>query len=309
MIGLDTSHVPAFAKLFNDPSAPGHIPGLKIVAGYPGGTDLPASKNRVAGFTEDLRKMGIEIVDSIPALLAKVDVVLLESVDGRIHLQEAIPVIKARKPVFIDKPVAGSLADAIAIYSMAKAANVPVFSASSQRYAPGIQALLKNESLGGIAGALTYGPCNPSVGMPDMFFYGIHGIEQLFALMGHGCDTVSRTVTKDTDVLTGVWADGRVGTYRGIRTNKYEYGAVAFGTKAIASAATAGTYNELCAQIVKFFQTGKAPVTPEQTLEIFTFMEAADESKRQGGAAVKLSAVRAKAEAEAKAKVQRAASN
>src|SRR5687768_4482324 len=88
MIGLDTSHVPAFTRLFNNPKATGDISGIRIVAGYPGGTDIPASRDRVKGFTEQLRKMDVEIVDTIPKLLEKVDVVLLESVDGRIHLQE-----------------------------------------------------------------------------------------------------------------------------------------------------------------------------------------------------------------------------
>src|SRR5437867_12988833 len=155
MIGLDTSHVPAFAKIFNNPKATGDIAGIRIVAGYPGGTDIPASRDRVKGFTEQLRGMGIEILDSIPKLLEKVDVVLLESVDGRIHLQEAIPVIEAGKPLFIDKPVAGSLADAIVIYELAKKHNLPCFSSSSVRFSPGIQELLKNEKLGTIEGAAT----------------------------------------------------------------------------------------------------------------------------------------------------------
>src|SRR5213594_1770839 len=151
MIGLDTSHVPAFAKIFNNPKATGDLAGIKVVAGYPGGTDIPASRDRVKGFTEQLRGMGIEIVDSISKLVEKVDVVLLESVDGRIHLQEAIPVIKAGKPLFIDKPVAGSLADAIAIYELAKKHDVPCFSTSSLRFAPGIQELVKNQKLGALA--------------------------------------------------------------------------------------------------------------------------------------------------------------
>src|SRR2546422_4180597 len=133
MIGLDTSHVPAFAKIFNNPNATGDLAGIKVVVGYPGGTEIPASRDRVKGFTEQLRGMGIEILDSIPKLLEKVDVVLLESVDGRIHLQEAIPVIEAGKPLFIDKPVAGSLADAIVIYELAKKHNLPCFSSSSVR--------------------------------------------------------------------------------------------------------------------------------------------------------------------------------
>ena len=73
MIGLDTSHVPAFAKLFNGPKATGDLAGIKIVAGYPGGTDFAPSKTRVEKFTADLKGMGIEIVDSIPKLLEKSD--------------------------------------------------------------------------------------------------------------------------------------------------------------------------------------------------------------------------------------------
>src|SRR5207247_7553173 len=142
-----TSHVPASAKIFTERQAIGDLAAIKVVAGYPGGTDIPASRDRVGKFTEQLRGMGIEIVDSIPKLLEKVDVVLLESVDGRIHLQEAIPVIKAGKPLFIDKPVAVSLADAIAISELAKKHNVPCFSSSSVRFSPGIQELLKNEPL------------------------------------------------------------------------------------------------------------------------------------------------------------------
>src|SRR5688572_16602823 len=245
MIGLDTSHVPAFAKIFNNPDAAGDLAGIKVVAGYPGGTDIPASRDRVKGFTEQLHRMGIEIVETIPQLLEKVDVVLLESVDGRIHLQEAIPVIKAGKPLFIDKPAAGSLADVIAIYDLAKKHNVPCFSSSSLRFAPGIQELLKNESLGMIAGAVTWGSCSYQEGTPDMFFYGIHGIEPLYALMGTGCETVTRIQTKDTGLVSGVWKGGRVETYRGIRSNKADFGAIAFGSKGIVQAGKAGGYEEL----------------------------------------------------------------
>lgn len=300
MIGLDTSHVLSFAKFFNNPKATGEVAGvIKIVAGYPGGTDLPSSRDRVKGFTEQLRGMGIEIVDSIPKLLEKVDVVLLESVDGRIHLQEAIPVIKAGKPLFIDKPVAGSLADAIAIYELAKKQNVPCFSSSSLRYSLGIQELLQSEKLGTVAGAITWGSCSYQEGIPDMFFYGIHGIDPLYALMGTGCETVTRLQTKDTDLVSGVWKDGRIGTYRGIRRNKADFGFTAFGSKSIVQSGKETGYDELCREIARFFKTGKSPVSAEETIEIFAFMEAADESKRQGGAPVSLVSVMTKATAEA----------
>ncbi|HKQ37119.1 MAG TPA: gfo/Idh/MocA family oxidoreductase [Verrucomicrobiae bacterium] len=304
MIGLDTSHVPAFAKIFNNAKATGDLAGIKIVAGYPGGTDIPASRDRVKGFTEQLRGMGIEIVDTIPQLLQKVDVVLLESVDGRIHFEEAVPVLNARKPLFIDKPAGGSLADTVAIYDLAKKNNVPCFSSSSLRFAAGIQELLKNEKVGTIAGAITWGPCSYMEGTPDMFFYGIHGIEPLYALMGTGCETVTRIQTKDTDLVSGVWKDGRVGTYRGIRANKADFGAIAFGSKGIVQTGKEGGYDELCHEIARFFKTGQVPVPPEETIEIFAFMEAAEESKRQGGAPVSLKDVLTKARAAAEAKLK-----
>jgi hypothetical protein len=301
MIGLDTSHVPAFARTLNSEKATGDLAGVKVVAGYPGGTEIPASRDRVEKFTDQLRGMNIEIVQTIPELLEKVDVVMLESVDGRIHLQEAIPVIKAGKPLWIDKPVAGSLADAIMIYELAKRHNVPVFSSSSARYNAGLQAVLEDEAVGGVVGAATWGSCSPSPGTPDMFFYGIHGIEPLFVLMGRGCETVSRVATKDTDLVTGVWKDGRVGSYRGIRKNAASSGAIVYGAKTIVAPvkASGGGYEPLCVEIARFFKTGKPPVSAEETLEIFTFMEAADESKRQGGAPVSMAEVYSKAKREA----------
>jgi predicted dehydrogenase len=299
MIGLDTSHVPSFAKLFNGPKATGELAGIRIVAGYPGGTDFGPSKTRVAKFTEDLRGMGVEIVDSIPKLLEKVDVVFIESVDGRIHLKEAAPVIKAGKPLFIDKPAAGTLADAIAIFDLAALNKVPCFSSSSVRFGAGLQELRKNPALGTIAGASTWGPCSYQEGTPDLFFYGIHGVEALYTLMGTGCETVTRVQADDADLVTGVWKNGRVGTYRGLRRNKAEFGAVAFGAKAIVPMTKGDGYEPLCREIGKFFRSGVAPVPAAETIEVMAFMEAADESKRQGGKPVALADVMAKARAAA----------
>ena len=121
VIGLDTSHAPAFAELLNSAKPESEFGGVKVVAAFPGGSpDIPASADRVDGYTKKFRELGIEIVPSIDELLKKVDVVLLESVDGRPHLEQVVPVLKAGKPVFVDKPVAGSLADAIAIFRLAE---------------------------------------------------------------------------------------------------------------------------------------------------------------------------------------------
>ena len=302
IVGLDTSHVPGFTSIFNKAKDP-ELASIKIVAGYPGGTDFPASKNRVAKFTEQERGMGVEIVDSIPKLLEKVDVVLLESVDGRIHLQEAREIFKSGKPVFIDKPLAGSLADAIAIAELAKKHNVRWFSGSSVRFSEDLRKLVNNPDVGEVNGASTWGPCEYQSGTPDMFFYGIHGIEALFTVMGTGCETVTRHKGAQNDQVTGIWKGGRIGTYRGITKGKTAFGGVAFGSKGILTSGEEHGYEPLCREIARFFKTGNPPVSAEETIEIFTFMEAADESQRQGGKAVALADVLAKARAEAAAKL------
>ena len=303
IIGLDTSHVLAFTELLNGPKAVGELAGVKIVAAFPGGSpDIPASADRLADYTKKVGDLGVEIVPSIEALLAKVDVVLLESVDGRPHLAQVIPVLRAKKPVFIDKPVAGSLADAVAIYQLAQQLGVPCFSSSSLRFSSGILGMRNDSRVGEVRGCEAHGPCSLEPHHPDLFWYGIHGTEILFTIMGKGCVAVSRVQTEGTDFALGRWSDGRVGTFRGLRDGASGYGATVFGSKAIVPSGSYEGYQPLVVEIIKFFKTGKPPVSAEETLEIYAFMEAADESKRQGGAPVTIESVMDKAKQAAAAK-------
>jgi hypothetical protein len=292
IIGTDTSHVPAFTKLLNDPKEPGYIPGARVVAAFKGGSpDVESSYKRVDNYANEIRdKYGVEIVGSIEELVSKVDAVLLESVDGRPHLAQVRPVFKAKKRVFIDKPFAGSFADAREIVRLSRESGTPFFSSSSLRYAGDVVALKNNEKLGGILGALAFSPSPTEPHHPDLFWYGIHGVEMLYTLMGPGCESVTRTNSAGADVVTGKWKDGRLGTFRGIREGKQDYGAVAFGAKAAAATTPPMKvdYRNLLVEIIKFFQTGVPPIQPEETLELMAFMEAADLSKARGGAPVAL---------------------
>jgi predicted dehydrogenase len=295
IIGLDTSHAVAFTKTLNAADSPAIYGGYKVVAAYPkGSNDIKSSVDRIPGYIEEVKKLGVEIVGSIADLLKKVDVVFLETNDGRLHLEQALPVLKARKPMFIDKPIAASLADAAAIFAAAKKYNTPVFSSSSLRYIDGIEEV-KSGKIGKVLGAETYSPAKYEVTHPDLFWYGIHGVEMLFAVMGTGCKTVTRVYTPDADVVVGVWNDGRIGTFRGTRKGKSDYGGRIFGEKSNATLGTFKGYNPLLEQIVKFFETGVVPVQPEETLEIAAFMEAADESKAKGGSPVSMERLLAKA--------------
>lgn len=286
IIGTDTSHVPAFTKLFNgDPAEPGHVSGVRVVAAFKGGTEIPDSANRVDRFAEEIRtKYGVEIVPDIPALLSKVDAVLIESVDARPHLAMARPVIAAHKPFFVDKPLAPTLEEAREIARLAKAAGTPWFSSSSLRYGP--IAATKFPDTTGVA---TWGP-GPFEAHHylELSWYAIHPIEALYALMGPGCESVTRIAGKDADEIIGKWKDGRIGSVRAIRPSA-EYGAMISHGKKVDVVSRGDTdYRPLVLEIVKFFQTGKPPVPNEETLEIFAFMDAAQKSKEQGGKPVAL---------------------
>jgi hypothetical protein len=282
VIGLDTSHAVAFASILNKPRTGGELAGLKIVAAYPGGSPyMPRSWNRVKGFTDDYRRMGIDIVDSIDDLLKRVDAVLLESVDGRTHLAQAKLVIAAQKPLFIDKPMAMNVADAQDIFRLAKESNVPCFSASSLRFGKQVQAARNGTAgFGQIRGCSAWAPAG---GMPPgsepFWFHGIHGVEILFTIMGPGCKSVAWVAP---DKVVGVWKDGRQGKF--IVGNGY--GATVEGSLRDGSTGKDEGYGALVVEIAKFFKTGKPPVDTAETLEILAFMEAADQSKRQAGASI-----------------------
>lgn len=297
IIGLDTSHVIAFTKILNDKEHPEHVPGTKVVAAFKGGSDdIESSYSRVDGYTKQLQDdFGVEIVPTIEELCTKVDAILLESVDGRPHLEQVKPVFEAGLPVFIDKPVAGSLADAIEIYRLGKQHNVKWFSSSSYRFYDNMIALM-NQDIGELRGAISYGPAHLEEHHPDLFWYGVHPTEALYTAMGPGCVSVVRTHTENTDVVTGVWDDGKVGTLRGLRNQKTPHKVIRFGTKNVAIQPDGGhSYAPLLQRVVKFFQTGEVGVDPKVTIEIFAFMEAADESKRRGGVPVTIEEVMKKA--------------
>lgn len=291
MIGLTTSHVVAFTGVLNDPNAEGDLADVEIVAGFTGGVeDNPSSWDRREKFTEALKEKGVKIYDSIPEMLENVDVVLLEEVDGRPHLELARPVIEAGKPLFIDKPLAASLADCLEIFRLAEEKGVPCFSSSSLRFSSGFQAARSGESSFGQIKSCTAGsPMSIEPHHPDLFWYGIHGCEILFTIMGPGCKTVTR---EGQEKVVGVWDDGRTGTF----VARKGYGADVVGTKSSGNAGGYEGYKPLVAEICKFFKTGKPPVTKEETLEIYTFMEAADESKRRGGEPVSMAEVLRKAQ-------------
>lgn len=291
IIGLDTSHVVVFSDTFNNPATKAPIAGAKVVAAWPGGShDLESSIGRVPGYTKDLReKFGVQILDSIEAVVAASDAILHTSLDGRVHLEQFQRIAAAGpgKPVFVDKPFALRAIDARAIFNVAKKFNTPLFTSSSLRFTGALTRVVTPEARPLVKGAQFHGPAAFEPTNPGFFWYGIHPIEMLYTTMGRGCRSVRCVANENFDAITGVWADGRIGTVQCNRTGNYEYlGLVHFEKNSVVinpQTETKGFFTCLAEAILEFVRTGRPPVEAEETIELIRFIEAANESRANAG--------------------------
>ncbi len=291
IVDFDTSHAIEFTKRLNhiDIAQDQWVDGAKVVAGVPGRSQI--SPESIAKNTEQLRKYGVEILDNPADLFGKIDAVLIESVDGSVHLDRAMPFLKRGMSTYVDKPFACSLADAKALAKVAMDQHIPLMSSSSLRYAPEVVAAKDGKGVvGKIIGVSTYGPSLTHPRNPGLFHYGIHPVEMLFTLMGTGCKRLTCVSEPGAEVTTGVWADGRVASIRGIRDGQADYGFTLFGSKAVKTegVSTQFIYRELLKKIVQMFETKEVPIDLRETLEIVAFIEAAKTSAEAGGAPVSI---------------------
>ncbi len=290
LLDFDTSHVVEFTRRLNHSGSDQDqwVDGARVVAGCPGSSKI--APDDVKRYTKQVEALGVPLVDKPGDLIGKVDGVLIESQEGGAHWQAARTFLEAGVPCFVDKPFACSTADAKRMAALAAAKNVPLFSSSSLRYAPELVDFLADAKHGKVVGALAYGPAplyekDPTLN-PGLYHYGIHAVEVLYTLMGPGCRRVTCTHEKGTDVVTGRWADGRLGCVRGIRSGQADYGALVFTERGVRPLAigTRFIYRELLRQIVRMFETRKAPLDVAVTVEIVAFIEAANRSAANHGA-------------------------
>ncbi|HEV3167848.1 MAG TPA: Gfo/Idh/MocA family oxidoreductase [Isosphaeraceae bacterium] len=287
LIDFDTSHSVEFTKRLNhlEIAEDQWVEGARVVAGVPGRSQI--APDVIPKYTAQMKAWGIELLDDPADLVGKVDAVLVESVDGSVHRERALPFLEKGIPTYVDKPFACSLTDARALVETAERKHVPIMSSSSLRYAPEVVAAREAPS-GPITGAITYGPAHKHSRNPGLFHYGIHPVEMLYTLMGPGCKSVTCASGPNADVVTGLWTDGRVATVRGLPAGPDVYGFTVFTARGVKTEGVSSKYiyRELLRQIVRMFETRQQPIDPRETLEIVAFIEAALRSSESEGAPV-----------------------
>jgi predicted dehydrogenase len=312
VLGLDNYQAIAYTQLFNDPKAVGDLAGLRVVAAFPAAAsaDIPESVDSLPKWKADIEKMRVKIVGSVDELLQSCDAVMIMSLDGRKHLEQATPVLKAGKRLYIGRPLAATLSEAVAIMKFAETTKTPCWTSSQHRFSPGFIGMRNHREVGRVLGCDVYGGCPIEPHHAEFYWHAVHSIETLYTIMGPGCESVRCTSTATAESITGVWNDGRVGTYRGIKKGALKYSATVFGDKGVSTAGVYGHgvpvkgvaptddkymgYEGIAIEMAKFFKGGPAPVSATETLEIFAFMEAAHESKRRQGESVRIAEVLAK---------------
>ncbi|MEH7014081.1 Gfo/Idh/MocA family oxidoreductase [Neobacillus niacini] len=287
MIGLDTSHAVAFTKLLNDPNKDFHVNGGKVMMACPvGSNDFALSYSRISGITKEVEQYGVRIVETMEEVAEQCDAILLESVDGRVHLEQLSKIVMFNKPIFIDKPFCLSSSDATKMVELSEKYNTPIMSSSALRFAETLGQALSAQDKGNIIGADCFGPMEMVETQPGYFWYGIHTIEMLYAILGSGAKNVRTESNQDYDLIISQWEDGRIGTARGNRKGNYNFGAVIHyerGNEYVRiDSSSKPYYASLLEQIMLFFG-GTKPIVPiSETLEIIRFIEAANESKVTG---------------------------
>ena len=289
LIGLDTSHAPAFTGLLNDEKNKDHVPGGRVVAAFPGGSpDMDVSRSRVDGFTKTLREQyAVEMKDTPEAVAEAVDLVMILSVDGRVHREQFERTAKFKRPTFVDKPFAVTVDDAEAMLRIARAEKVPLMSCSSIRYSDNVVEALagKRET---VLGCDAHGPLSETPTQPGLFFYGVHTIDLIVSVLGHGCREVRATHYNACDVVTLAWPDGRIATARLMKEPHGHFGITLHrktGAQFIdASAAKRAAYASMLEALLRSLPQGKSDVPEDEMLDTIKICAAANKSRETGRA-------------------------
>ena len=220
----------------------------------------------IGGLTNEewAQKYGVELLDSIEEVCQKSDVCVVLSPDNpEMHEELTAEVFKSGKLVYIDKTFAPDKATAIRIFENAKQNNVKCFSSSALRFSAELENINKNE----ISRIYSRGP-----GVYEI--YSIHQIEPIISLMNSRAKRVMATGDMKAPALVIEFECGRF-------AHMYQCAELGFELTVADKENTAKAYSIesdffalFIDAMIKFFDTGETPVTPEQTIDVIAVREA-----------------------------------
>ena len=285
MIGTDSSHTIAFARIINDPRHPFHVAGGKVtkVVRY-SSSDFELSYSREERFSSTLsNELQIPFAE-LAEIGEDCDAFLLEAADGRKHLELLKALLPWGKPIFIDKPLAIGVNEAKEMIRLAEQAGVPIMSSSALRYSSVLQEQLRQIDRTQITKVSVTCPLMIVPTQSRYYWYGIHGVEILYAVLGKGCKELKVQSGEASDIILSSWDNGVIGEVICTHDTAMPFSVVihtAEGETEINLSDEAHEipfYASLVENIMTFFQNKQSPISNEEMLEVIWFLDQAEQS-------------------------------
>jgi len=282
IIGLDTSHSVAFGKSMNDPECPDDckITGMQAISCMRFSTPFQ-SEEGLDNRQKQLEEWGVPVTLDFDKAVANCDAIMLEINDPELHLEYFKKCAELGKPIFLDKPLADNIENGKAIYDLAKAKNIKVFSSSSLRFVPEL-----DKALGEVPEPImvwTYGPLGKAAAGSSIIWYGVHAFEMLQRAIGLGATSVQSVKTNNGVVCVVDYADGKRGVVELTEGSWIYGGCLRSKDKAFSyTVDTSRLYLPELRKIEAFFKGEEQPSTMDDALEIMAMLDAAEKSAQSG---------------------------
>lgn len=282
IIGLDTSHAIEFPRRMQAPDldAAMKVPGLRAVSCLRFATPFQDEAGLDAR-QKQLEQWGVKVTRTFEDAVKGVDALMLEINDPAYHLEYFERCAARGLPIFLDKPMADTIANGRKIADLARRHGTRVFSSSSLRFVRALEdacAAVPKPAMTSVYGPLGKAPAGSSV-----VWYGVHAFEMLQRALGRGAAAVLAKRDALGTVAIVRYPDARRGLVE-LTEGSYLYGGC---LRALDKAAPfvvdlGRAYTEELARVADFFRGGPAPVAMEDTLEVMALLDAAERSYQSG---------------------------
>jgi hypothetical protein len=209
------------------------------------------------------RAKGVELLDSIEAVVDKSDYLVVLSPDNpEFHEELAMLPLMSGKPTYVDKTFAPDRKTAQRMFELAAKHKTPLYSSSALRFAEEYASLERE----GIDAIVSFGP-----GRYDN--YSIHQIEPIVMLMGSEAERVMFTGTDKSPSLLIGFSGGRQASIHLFGGSPFALTLNYASGKFASVKAESDFFAPFIRNMTRFFETGQATVDPAETIAIMTIIE------------------------------------